>query len=85
MHPVSCRHCERGLFLGAAVRDRLLPQQHDHSPLVLLAVAPHDLGQLEVVSALAVFTICVILTLSLVASLVSGPGAVVADAQAPVR
>jgi iron(III) transport system permease protein len=45
----------------------------------------NDLGQLEVVSALAVFTIGVILTLSLVASLLSGPGGVVADAQAPVR
>jgi iron(III) transport system permease protein len=45
----------------------------------------NDLGQLEVVSALAVFTISMILTLSLVASLLSGPGAVVADAQAPVR
>lgn len=45
----------------------------------------NDLGQLEVVSALAVFTIGVILALSLLVSLLSGPGAVAADAQAPVR
>ena len=45
----------------------------------------NDLGQLEVVSALAVFTVGVILALSLLVSLLSGPGAVAADAQAPVR
>ena len=45
----------------------------------------NDLGQLEVVSALAVFTIGVILTLSLLVSWLSGPGAIAADAQAPVR
>jgi iron(III) transport system permease protein len=45
----------------------------------------NDLGQLEVVSALAVFTIGVILTLSMMVSLLSGPGGVAADAQAPVR
>ena len=43
----------------------------------------NDLGQLEVVSALAVFTIGVVLTLSLLVNLLSG--AVVADAHAPVR
>jgi iron(III) transport system permease protein len=45
----------------------------------------NDLGQLEVVSALAVFTIGVILALSLLVSLLSGPGAVAADVQAPVQ
>ena len=45
----------------------------------------NDLGQLEVVSALAVFTIGVILVLSLLVSALSGPGAVAADAHAPVR
>ena len=45
----------------------------------------NDLGQLEVVSALAVFTICVILVLSGLVSLLSGQGAVAADVQAPVR
>jgi len=38
-----------------------------------------------VVSALAVFTIGVILVLSLLVSALSGPGAVAADAHAPVR
>jgi iron(III) transport system permease protein len=45
----------------------------------------NDLGQLEVVSALAIFTIGVILALSLLVSWLSGTGAVPADAQAPVR
>jgi iron(III) transport system permease protein len=45
----------------------------------------NDLGQLEVVSALAVFTIGVILTLALLVSWLSGPGAIAADAQAPMR
>ena len=46
----------------------------------------NDLGQLEVVSALAVFTIGVILALSgLVEPAVGASAAVAADAQAPVR
>jgi iron(III) transport system permease protein len=45
----------------------------------------NDLGQLEVVSALAVFTIGVILGLSVLVSMLSGQGAVAADAQPPVR
>jgi iron(III) transport system permease protein len=45
----------------------------------------NDLGQLEVVSALAVFTIGVILTLSLVVSLLSGSGAVAPDLHAAAR
>jgi iron(III) transport system permease protein len=43
----------------------------------------NDLGQLEVVAALAVFTIGVVLTLSLLVKTLSGPGAVAA--QAPVQ
>ena len=45
----------------------------------------NDLGQLEVVSALAVFTIAVVLALSALVNLLSGPGAAPEAAHAPAR
>lgn len=45
----------------------------------------NDLGQLEVVSALAVFTIAVVLALSALVNLLSGPGAAAEAAHAPAR